>query len=185
MLLPLALVLAELRMRPAGVWSLLVVALCYHVVPRLFIDPRDAIAQGIPALQHVASWIGVLIGTAAVAVGLWLIRRTGSERSGRTRLRVTAVAAVVLCAAWMVFYLVLGEPGFANDGLLVVMETQADLSGAYAISDREARLQYVYATLVDTAERTQGPVRADLERRAIPYRPYTSSIWCAWTGTAG
>jgi subtilisin family serine protease len=170
--LPLALLLAELRMRQGSVWSLAIVALCYHVAPSLFVDPRDAIAQGIPALQHVVSWAGVLVGTVMVAGVLWLVRRFAPQGRGLIRVRVTAVTLPVFWAAWAMAYLGLGEPGFANDGLLVIMETQADVSGAYAIPDRQQRLETVYTTLVDTAETTQEPVHAYLERRGVPFRPY-------------
>jgi subtilisin family serine protease len=170
--LPLALLLAELRMRRGNVWSLLIVALCYHVAPSLFVDPRDAIAQGIPALQHIVSWVGVIVGTVAVVVVLWLIRQFAPQTNRLIRVRVTAVTMVVLWVAWTLVYLGLGRPGFANDGLLVIMETQADLSEAYGIPDREQRLEYVYTTLVDMAETTQEPVRAELEHRGISYRPY-------------
>jgi subtilisin family serine protease len=69
-------------------------------------------------------------------------------------------------------YAFAGNPGFANDGFLIILEEQADLSAAYTIPDREARLQYVYETLAETAERTQAPLRGELDELGAPYRPY-------------
>jgi subtilisin family serine protease len=75
-------------------------------------------------------------------------------------------------AVWVTLFVVVGEPGFANDGFLIVLEEQADLSTACSIPDREARLQCVYETLVETAHRTQAPLRDELDMRGVPYRPY-------------
>ncbi|MEW5987396.1 MAG: S8 family serine peptidase, partial [Chloroflexota bacterium] len=66
----------------------------------------------------------------------------------------------------------------AADGqadFIVVMAEQADLSAAYAISDWNARGQYVYDTLKATADRTQAAIRALLESQGVAYRPFLTS----------
>jgi len=77
-LLPLALLLTELRARESGIYPLLPVAFFYRAVPLLFVDPRDAIAQdGLPELQHILSYAIVVVtagrhravGWATVAAG--------------------------------------------------------------------------------------------------------------------
>ncbi len=73
---------------------------------------------------------------------------------------------------WGGLYLFAGEPGFANDGFLIILEEQADLSAACAIPDRETRLSAVRDALIETAERTQAPLREELDRLGVPYRPY-------------
>jgi len=55
---------------------------------------------------------------------------------------------------------------------LVILDHQADLSGADSLSTREARLRYVYETLREAALRSQPPLRAELDRTGVDYRPF-------------
>jgi hypothetical protein len=71
-------------------------------------------------------------------------------------------AALAAWGAWVGLYLFAGRPGFHDDGYLIILKEQADLSAAYPIAGRAERLQYVYDRLRETATRTQKPVRADL-----------------------
>jgi subtilisin family serine protease len=66
----------------------------------------------------------------------------------------------------------LGAPGFHPDGFLIFLEEQSDLGPAAGIADPVERRAWVYGTLVETAERSQAPLRAELERRGIAYRPH-------------
>ncbi len=173
-LLPLGFLLTELRARESGVYPLLLVAFCYRAVPLLFVDPRDVIAQDIPELQHIASYAIVVVTTAVLGLALWGGRKL---LAGRVRVPCRAwvaggvLAVLLLWGAWGGLYVFAGEPGFANDGFLIILDEQADLSAARAIADRGARLQYVYETLVETAERTQPPLRAELDELGVPYHP--------------
>ncbi|MBL7066110.1 MAG: S8 family serine peptidase [Anaerolineae bacterium] len=174
-LLPLGLLLTELRARESGIYPLLLVAFCYRVAPFLFVDPRDAIAQGIPEPQHILSHTIVIVTTTALGVALWGGRKLLTARvrmSRRARVAGGVLAALLLCGAWSGLYVFTGEPGFANDGFLIILNEQADLSAAHAITDREARLQYVYETLVETAERTQSPLRTELDELGVSHRSY-------------
>jgi subtilisin family serine protease len=177
-LLPLAFLLTELRARGGGIYPLLPVAFCYSAIPALFVDPRDVLASGIPEVEHVLSrtigWIAVLV----IGLLLWGERKLLYRLRDRVRvpswarLVVFALVALVLWLAWGGMYVFGGKPGFYNDGFLIILDEQADLSGAYAIADREARVQYVYDALVETAERTQAPLREELDKMGVPYRPY-------------
>jgi len=177
-LLPLGFLLTELRARESGVYPLLVAAFCYRVVPLLFVDPRDAIAQGIPEPQHILSHTIVVVTVTVLGLVLWggrrllLMFRDRVQVPAWARLVAAALAALLMWAAWGGLYVFAGEPGFANDGFLIILEEQAGLDDADAISDREARLQYVYGMLVETAGRTQDPLRAELDELGVPYRPY-------------
>jgi len=177
-LLPLAFLLAELRARRSGVYPLLPVIFCYRVAPLLFIDPRDVLAQGFPEPQHVLSYAIVFVSTAVLGMALWGGRRALLALQRRVsvppsvRLASAAVAMVVLWVCWGGLYVFAGQPGLANDGFLIILEDQADLGAARAISGRESRLRYVYEALVETAERAQAPLRAELDALGVPYRPY-------------
>lgn len=67
----------------------------------------------------------------------------------------------------------------ATAEFLVVLDAQADLSGAAARGDKTERGRYVYATLTAVASRSQAPLRALLEARGASYRPYwiSNMIW--------
>jgi len=177
-LLPLAFLLTELRAWEGGVYSLIPVFFCYRVVPLLFMDPRDVLVQGMPELQHVLSHTLAIVTVMALDVALWIGRRLllalrdHVQAPAWAGLAGAALAALLAWGVWGGLSIFAGHPGFANDGFLIILEEQADLSAAYSIPDREARLQYVYETLVETAERTQAPLRAELDALGAPYRPY-------------
>ena len=177
-LLPLAFLLTELRARKGGVYPLLPVFFCYHAAPLLFVDPRDALAQGIPETQHILSHAIVVVTVAVVgptlAIGrrLLLALRSRLQVPGWARLAAAVLAALATWGTWGGLYIFAGNPGFTNDGFIIILEEQADLSGAQTISSREARLQHVYDTLVETAERTQRPLQAELDELGVPYRSY-------------
>ncbi len=179
-LLPLAFLLTELRARRGRLVALLPLALSYRLIPRLFVDSRDALASGIPELQHIFSYVGVVLGTVVLGLVLWLARRSSNRREGegdwggggKGTWYGAAFLALGLWLTWSGLYVTLGEPGFFNDGFLIILEEQADLSQARATSGRRARLEAVYRALVETADRTQAPIRSELAELGVPYRSY-------------
>ena len=71
---------------------------------------------------------------------------------------------------------VLSDTAAGRDSSYVVELTQqADLSKAYSMKDQNARGWYVYRTLKQTAEKTQGPLKAMLDAQGVSYR----SFWVA------
>ncbi|MFP4343072.1 MAG: S8 family serine peptidase [Anaerolineales bacterium] len=174
----LALLLTELRARGRSVWPLVPLALLVLVVPRLFTDPRDVALQGIPEIQHIIAYGVTWVLVALAGLSLWLLRTFapqifGPEQEGhRIWSYVALAAAALLWLGWLLLYVTLGNPGFYNDGFLIIMEEQADLDAAYEIEVREERLQYVYDTLRTTAQESQAPVREALDDAGLPYRPY-------------
>jgi subtilisin family serine protease len=177
LLLALGLLLTEMRVRGRSVFPLFPLAFCFLAVPALFIDPRDALANGIPELQHIASYVVAALAAAVSGGLLWLGRRVSERRrgergGGRARRAVAALVAAAGWGLWMALYLFAGEPGFFNDGFLIVLEDQTDLTPATTISDREERLVTVYDALVETAGGSQSSIRAELNELGVPYRPY-------------
>lgn len=170
--LPLALLLTEIRARGRGIWSLLPLGFLYVAMPRLFTDPRDVTGQGIPELQHLLAYGFVWLAASLFGLGLWAGRQLiAKPRPSSQRPRI-AWLPTALWAAWIAAYVLLGNPGFANDGFLIILKEQADVGAAYDVTDRVERLTLVHETLIKTAERTQAPVRAELDRLDLPYRPY-------------
>ncbi|MCP4538030.1 MAG: S8 family serine peptidase [Chloroflexi bacterium] len=180
-LLPLASLFTKLRFRGNGgsVYPLLPVLFCYRAVPLLFVDPRDVLAQGgMMELQHVLSNVITIVTVGIIDIILFGMRQLLQALRGRlsvpvwASLTAAALAALLAWCVWGGLYVFAGNPGFTNDGFLIILEEQADLSTAHTIPSREARLEYVYETLVETAERTQAPLRAELDALGVPYRPY-------------
>jgi serine protease AprX len=62
--------------------------------------------------------------------------------------------------------------GGGQTDFLIVLAEQADLSAAYALPTKQARGQWVYETLWETAQRSQAPLRAWLDARGASYRSY-------------
>lgn len=62
---------------------------------------------------------------------------------------------------------------------LVFLSDQADLSGAANLRTKAERGEFVYRTLSEHAERTQGPLRQRLARLGVEYRPFwvANMIW--------
>ncbi len=54
----------------------------------------------------------------------------------------------------------------------VVLEIQADLSGAYGLSTKEAKGRYVFDALTEVASKTQGPLLRILAAEGVGYQPF-------------
>ena len=161
-LLPLALLVTELRFRSgkdrAGIWGAVAVHTLYRALPPLFVDPRLSF--------ETTHWLArASMPLLALAAGLVLVlgRLLLASHLSPSRWRSTLAAA----AAWTLalgLYLLLGVPGFANDGYLIILKEQVNPADL----DRAA----LYATLVEAAERSQAELRTELEGMGLDYRPY-------------
>ncbi len=62
---------------------------------------------------------------------------------------------------------------------LVVLDEQADVSGAAALATKREKGRFVFDKLNEVADRTQGPVLASLRGRGVDHRPYwvANMIW--------
>jgi serine protease AprX len=105
------------------------------------------------------------LGLAFVLACLFVLSLTLSVRSAPQEV-FPAVPVNVATQVWEAT----AESGEAD--FLVILTEQADVSPAAGIRDREARLRYVYDVLRKTAHRSQAPVRAELDRAGVAYRPY-------------
>jgi hypothetical protein len=127
----------------------------------------------ILGFHDVGYWalIGAL-GSLALALLLAIATLVGM-RIRRPRGRLAApIALVVAAVAAIVVYPLAGHPGFFGNQLFVVMKQQADLSDLATIADPAQRRAGVYARLTDVANRSQAPLRAELTRHHLSFRPY-------------
>ncbi len=173
----LGLLCTELTVRAGGsIWPAVMVHLLYDWFHYAFVDPRF--------LEEVLLWAArAWAPLAAGALGMlfWVGRkvihaiRASGARAGPVGSGGTIATAALGALSWtgvLILYLTAGVPGFHPDGFLIFFEEQADLGPAASITDPVERRAWVYETLVDTAERSQAPLRAELERRGVPYRSH-------------
>jgi serine protease AprX len=62
--------------------------------------------------------------------------------------------------------------GSGEAQFLVILAERANLAPAESLPTREARLRYVYDALRRVANRSQAPLRAELDKAGVPYRAY-------------
>lgn len=76
--------------------------------------------------------------------------------------------------------------GSGEAEFLIVLHEQADLSGAAGLSSKLAKGTYVFERLTALAERSQAPLRVELARAGIPYRPFwiVNMIWAKGNAAA-
>lgn len=148
------------------------------VGPLAFTDPEE-ITVLLATTRDVPFWVAVATGAAfvvavllAVGYGVLLAR----PRARAPRRGVAGLVAAGLLAAVAVVYAVPGQPGLYGERLLVVLRSQADLTGipagAPGRAGRDTRAAEVYRRLVATADRTQGDLRRELTRLGLRPTPY-------------
>ncbi len=73
----------------------------------------------------------------------------------------------------------LDETQLIPNGFLVILESQADVSGAADLATKEAKGQYVYGQLRAHATLEQAAIRTTLDFAGVSYRPYwiANMIW--------
>ncbi|MGH3713398.1 MAG: S8 family serine peptidase [Micromonosporaceae bacterium] len=134
--------------------------------PLAFVDPEefsilvDDTLRWLPLAGLVALGIALAAGLA-----LALLRRPA--RAG-----LAALVAVVVGIAGIGVYAAAGQPGLYGDKIFVVLASQADLSDVDKGGDRTARIGEVYRRLTEHADRTQAPLRKELDRYGLDYTPY-------------
>jgi len=184
---PLALMPAhEQRYHFGSAFVLVIVA---AMGPFAFADPRETNILTLLDCD-VARWtlwattLDFILGWP-IAIALALSGRRLLSDAMPTLWRGISVMGV---AAAIVFYATSGQPGFYGDDFFVVLRSQADLSAAAQISDVDARRAWVYQTLVDHADSSQGDLIAWLQTRDISFTRYYlvngievhASAWRRW-----
>jgi len=170
----LGLLVTELTVRAGGsIWPAVITHFLYDWFHLAFVDPRSREEVLHWAVQGYAP-----LAAAGLGVMLWLVRKIGQalrqDAPGPSPGR-TAGWAVLSVLAWIgvgILYLSAGMPGFHPDGFLIFLREQADLTPALDIAEPAQRRGWVYETLVDTAQRSQAPLRAELDRLGVHYRPH-------------
>ena len=118
---------------------------------------------GSDSVQHT------VVVTAAHIRQLYLpVVLSGLPSSSAHRVRARQLSAYNKISPWV---LEATQDGGRTD-FLILLKEQADLTPAYHIPTRNARRHLVYRTLLETASRTQAPLRAWLEAEGVSYRSF-------------
>jgi hypothetical protein len=139
--------------------------------PLAFADPEETTI--VLGLDEAVRWV-LTAATGSLFVGLLfgLVYALSLGRGLRPHRWLAGTVAGLVAVAGVVVYFSAGQPGTYGDRLFVVLKQQADLSGVAALPTREQRLRTTYQRLVDTAQRTQAPLRRELRRLHVGYTPY-------------
>ncbi|GIH10273.1 peptidase S8 [Rhizocola hellebori] len=143
--------------------------------PLAFVDPVEVnfflLERDIPFWAFTASAIAWSVG---LVFGLGYGLASRPLEAARRPLAIGTAVVVALGAGAV--YAVAGQPGFYGDQLFVVMKEQASLAGLPTTTGlgpgRDQRVEAVYRRLVEHANRTQAPLRAQLDRWKLSYQPY-------------
>ncbi|MGE5276113.1 MAG: S8 family serine peptidase [Acidobacteriota bacterium] len=106
-----------------------------------------------------ACWKALLVGLAAAALAT--APRASAQQPARSLDWRSKVNPRIL-----------GTPPGEEQELLIVLERQADLSGARRLSTKAEKGRYVFQRLTETARRSQGPLLAELAKRGLSYQSF-------------
>lgn len=171
-IVPLTGLLAGLRLWSGSVWAGLLVAWGYRAAPLLFTDPRDEYPL-ITQPWQTATYLWMILAAAGLAGFIWAGRRwLAPSRSALAVVGLVLATVLIGWGVWLGLWWTLGRPGFYDDGFLIIMAEQADLSGAGQITGLPVRRAFVRDRLIETANRSQAPVRQVLDAAGLAYRPF-------------
>ncbi|HEX2417679.1 MAG TPA: S8 family serine peptidase, partial [Micromonosporaceae bacterium] len=159
---------AALQREPSGMSTGLLVGMAAFG-PLAFVDPEEMLLLDVTDVLGsalVAALAALVLGLfTGVAYALALHRAT-------VRPWLAAGIALTVGLAGLGLYGVAGQPGWYGDRLFVVLASQAELSDLDPGASRERRVSAVHQRLVTHAERTQRPLREELDRLGLEYTPY-------------
>ncbi len=159
---------------PAGYRAVGLLVAISAGLPLLFLD-------GDELMLVTASGAGELIGFAASMAGLhaliailsgfflwiafnrWLVVPDA---------RIFPAAAGVIWLGGVLFYFLVGQPGFYGERLFVILKEQVEFSSQALPKDPLEKRSAVFQSLLQTAEGSQADLRAGLERYHLDYQPY-------------
>jgi subtilisin family serine protease len=127
--------------------------------------------QDIAKWATQSSWM-VIVMAWVFGILLWASRKIVQQINFRVPLAIPLAAAVIVWGAALGLQARVGKPGFYGDRIFVIMKSQADVSSANKIADRNERLTFVYKTLVDHANTTQSDLRKTFDSMGAKYTPY-------------
>ena len=113
---------------------------------------------------------GVLLCFAGVTLLLALGKASAQPRTPavQTKMLLGGLAAANKVAPWVMEHTANGQQA----EFFVVLADQADLSGAASLATKAEKGRYVYNTLLNKAQATQGPILQWLRERGIEHQPF-------------
>jgi hypothetical protein len=171
----LLLVLPPLGFAAAALRSIGPLAALAAFGPLAFVDPVEV--NIFLSTEDVFYW-AMVAAVAALLLGLviGLVYGLASNALARASRALAGATAAIVAVGAGVLYVFAGQPGFFGDRLFVVLKEQASLEGLPTTTGlgpgRDQRVEAVYRRLVEHANRTQAPLRHDLDNLHLRYTPY-------------
>src|SRR5438309_7106681 len=109
--------------------------------------------------------VSILLFAAAAAAALWAIVPPRALSQSRAQDQSAAMSKI---APWVLQHTADGKQA----EFLVVLSDQADLSGAAALPTKNEKGRYVYDTLRNKSQATQGPILQWLRERGIEHQSF-------------
>lgn len=171
-IVPLTGLLIGLRLWSGTIWAGLLIVWSYRAAPLLFTDPRDELPL-ITQPWQTAAYLWMILAAAGLTGFVWAGRRwLAPPRSALAAVGLVLAGVLITWGTWLGLWWTVGRPGFYDDGFLIIMAGQADLTGAEQIAGLPARRAFVRNRLIETANRSQAPVRQALDAAGLVYRPF-------------
>ena len=127
----------------------------------------------------ISGYFRLLALLAVLALVQPFIPLHGTQGSGFSA--AIPVAQLPVSSTWQdrVDPAVLSAAADGETEFLVLLQVQADLSGASSLPTKREKGEYVYRRLVETARRTQPVVTAELDAIGVEYQPFwvTNLLW--------
>jgi uncharacterized membrane protein (DUF485 family) len=165
---------AMVRVTPVAPWRMLTVLFAPVVTAAFaFLDPSEMTL--LLGFTNEPVGIGFLVASISFVIA-WIIslifwfRARKVSRLPNTKISFATLGASAIVA--VLAYMLWGQVGLYGERLFIVMKSQADVSAAIAIPDREERITYVYQTLTNHADTTQAELRRFLDQAELDYTPY-------------
>jgi subtilisin family serine protease len=140
----------------------------------MFVDPDELLLVlnlGSGEILGWSFWANVVLIISSWALSLVMLGLNSLLPNWRRR-SVLIPVIVVLWGIGVLVYLLGGQPGFFGERYFVILDSQADLSGAAAIPEPVDKRAFVYDTLTAHADSTQSGLRGTFDLLRIPYTPY-------------
>ena len=144
-------------------------------LPLLFFDMDELTASILGSRGEVLEWANKAAWyTFSAILTITVILVPNRRNAGQFKLpgRWNLYLSLTGFLGIIVVYLIWGQVGFFGDHQLIILKTQADLSEQQTIEDYVSRRSAVFQELVNTAESSQGDLRARLDRMHVQYTPY-------------
>ncbi len=143
--------------------------------PLMFIDPDELTLMLNLGGKDILYWSNqatqiTILTTMILGIAFYIISSFFRKINNIKSILLAGAVFTWLLGGWI--YFSAGKPGFYGEHLFVILKNRADVSGASQIKDFNQRRQFVYKSLIETANRSQEKLRTQFNQLGLHYTPY-------------